>query len=145
MTACFVHICQIFAESSQFCKCKFQVFASFLIEKMQIENVQHPLFGFASFHPSISSPSIFIPYYLCYVHRHEKSSNHFTPVIVIIFYSSYHPRIMHKIMYIRASYLFVSRVVARSVLFILHPPDLRGGRSVLARHLSTSLHTYVCM
>ena len=35
---------------------------------------------------------------------------------------------------------FVSGVVTRSVLFILCPPDLRGGRSVLTRHLSSGLH-----
>jgi hypothetical protein len=27
------------------------------------------------------------------------------------------------------------RLVAHSVLFILHPPDLRGGKSVLTRNL----------
>jgi hypothetical protein len=38
-------------------------------------------------------------------------------------------------------FILVSGVVTRSMLFILCPPDLRGGRSVLIRHLSTSLHT----
>jgi len=32
------------------------------------------------------------------------------------------------------------RLVVRSVLFTLHPPDLRGGKSVLTRILSSSLH-----
>jgi hypothetical protein len=39
-----------------FCKCKFQLFTSLLIEKMQIEKRSAFPFGFASFHPSVSSP-----------------------------------------------------------------------------------------
>ncbi len=34
-------------------------------------------------------------------------------------------------------------VVTHSMLFILCSPDLRGGRSVLTRHLSSGLHV-VC-
>ena len=51
---------------------------------------------------------------------------------------------MHKIMYVTCKlFILVSGVVTRSMLFILCPPDLRGGRSVLTRHLSSSLHTCV--
>ena len=51
---------------------------------------------------------------------------------------------MHKIMYITCKlFILVLRLVAHSVLFILCSPDLRGGRSVLTRHLSSGLHTYV--
>ena len=35
-------------------------------------------------------------------------------------------------------------VVTRSVLFILCSPDLRGGRSVLTRHLSSGFTYVVC-
>ena len=48
---------------------------------------------------------------------------------------------MHKIMYITCKlFILVLGIVAHSVLFILCPPDLRGGRSVLTRHLSSGLH-----
>jgi hypothetical protein len=49
---------------------------------------------------------------------------------------------MHKIMYItRKLFILVSGVVTRSVLFILCPSDLRGGRSVLTR---VCIHMSVC-
>ncbi len=51
---------------------------------------------------------------------------------------------MHKTVYSTCKlFILVSGVVTRSMLFILCSPDLRGGRSVLTRHLSSSLHTYV--
>ncbi len=51
---------------------------------------------------------------------------------------------MHKIMYITCKlFILVLGLAARSVLFILCSPDLRGGRSVLTRHLSSGLYTYV--
>ena len=68
-----------------------------------------------------------------------------SPQLKSQFYSSYHPRIMHKIMYITRSYLF--HVDSSNPFYDIYlcPPDMKGGRSVLARHLSASLHTYVCM
>jgi hypothetical protein len=52
---------------------------------------------------------------------------------------------MHKIMYIMCT-LFILKLglVARSVLFTLHPPDLRGGKSVLTRHLVIMFTCVVC-
>ncbi len=51
---------------------------------------------------------------------------------------------MHKIMYITCKlFILVTGVVTRSMLFILCSPDLRGGRSVLTRHLLSGVHTYV--
>ncbi len=78
----------------------------FWSRKCRLKNVQHPLLVLLCSNPLVQYHSIFILYYLFYVHHHEKSSNYFTPVIVIVFISPYHPRIMHKIMYIRTSYLF---------------------------------------
>ncbi len=43
---------------------------------------------------------------------------------------------MHKIMYIACTlFILKLRLVVCSMLFTLHPPDLRGGKSVLTRHL----------
>jgi hypothetical protein len=42
-------------------------------------------------------------------------------------------------------FIHVLELAAHSMLFILCLPDLRGGRSVLTPHLSSSLHTYACM
>ena len=52
---------------------------------------------------------------------------------------------MHKIMYITCK-LFIPklRLVARSMLFILCSPDLRGGRSVLTRRLIIGFTYVVC-
>jgi hypothetical protein len=48
---------------------------------------------------------------------------------------------MHKIMYITCKlFILVFGLVARSMLLILCSPNLRGGRSVLTRHLSSGLH-----
>ncbi len=57
------------------------------------------------------------------------------------FYPWNHPRILHKFVYIVCKlFTHMSGVVTRSMLFILCSPDLRGGRSVLTRHLSSGLH-----
>ena len=52
---------------------------------------------------------------------------------------------MHKIMYITCK-LFIPklRLVARSMLFILCSPDLRGGRSVLTRRLIIGFIYVIC-
>ena len=52
---------------------------------------------------------------------------------------------MHKIMYITGK-LFIPklRLVARSMLFILCSPDLRGGRSVLTRRLIIEFTCVIC-
>jgi hypothetical protein len=52
---------------------------------------------------------------------------------------------MHKIMYITcALFILKLRLVVRSVLFTLHPPDYGGGRSVLTRHLIIKFTCVVC-
>jgi hypothetical protein len=52
---------------------------------------------------------------------------------------------MHKIMYIMCTlFILKLRLVVRSVLFTLHPPDLRGGKSVLTRHLIIKFTCVVC-
>ncbi len=93
MTVCFVRICQIFAESSQFCKCK--ILDLYFIsdrENAGWKNVRHPLLVLLLSTPLFHRHSIFILCYLFYVHIMKKSSNHLIPVKVII-YLSYHPRI----------------------------------------------------
>ncbi len=145
MTVCFVRICQIFAESSQFCKCKFQIFASFLIEKMQIEKTFGIPFWFC-FVPPLSS--IAVPYLFCIIYFMfiiTKSQVIISSQLKSQFYSSYHPRIMHKIMYSTQVIYPMSRVVAHSMIIYLCPFDKKGGGSVLTQHLSTGLHTYICM
>ncbi len=109
-----------------------------------MKNVQHSLYDFAfRSTPPFHRHSVFIQCYLFYIHHHKKSSKHFIPVVVIV-YPPNHPRIMHKIMYITCKlFILMSGEVTRSMLFILCPPDLRGVRSVLTRHLSSGLHTYV--
>ncbi len=53
--------------------------------KCRLKNVQHSPHGFAvRSTPLFHRHSIFILRYLFYVHHHEKSSNHFTPVPEII-------------------------------------------------------------
>jgi hypothetical protein len=57
------------------------------------------------------------------------------------FYPSNNPRILQKIMYIACKlFIHMLGVVTHSMLFILCSPNLRGGRSVLTRHLSSGLH-----
>jgi hypothetical protein len=52
---------------------------------------------------------------------------------------------MHKIMYITCkSFILKLRLVIRSMLFTLHPPDLRGGRSVLTRRLIIEFTCVMC-
>jgi hypothetical protein len=52
---------------------------------------------------------------------------------------------MHKIMYIMCKlFILKLRLVVRSMLFTLHPPDLRGGRSVLTQHLIIKFTCVVC-
>jgi hypothetical protein len=52
---------------------------------------------------------------------------------------------MHKIMYILCKlFILKLRLVVRSVLFTLYPPDLRGGRSVLTRRLIIKFTCVVC-
>ncbi len=146
MTVWFVHICQTFAESSQFCKCK--ILDLYFIsdrENVDWKNVRYSLLVLLHSTPLFHHHSIFILCYLFYVHHHEKSSNHFIPVIVIVLFiiSSPHYALDH-VYYAQVVYL-VSRVVARSMIIYLMLPDKKGGRSVLTQHLSTGLHTYVCM
>ncbi len=99
-----------------------------------------------SFHPSVSSPF-----------RHSSSVIYFMIIDVKkLFCSSrpsciydHHPLnrcyIMHKIMYItRTLFILKLRLVVRSVLFTLHPPDLRGGKSVLTRRLIIKFTCVVC-
>ena len=89
-----------------FASANFKYLLYFWSRKCGLKNARHSLLVLLRSTPLVHHHSMFISYYLFYVHHREKSSNHLTPVIVIILYSSYHPRIMHKIMYIRASYLF---------------------------------------
>jgi hypothetical protein len=49
---------------------------------------------------------IFILYYLFYVHHREKSSNHFTPVTVIVFIYHIILALCIRSCILRASYLF---------------------------------------
>ncbi len=52
---------------------------------------------------------------------------------------------MHKIMYIMCKlFILKLRLEVRSMLFTLHPPDLRGGRSVLTRCLINRFTCVVC-
>jgi hypothetical protein len=52
---------------------------------------------------------------------------------------------MHKIMYIMCKlFILKLRLVARSMLFILCAPDLRGGRSVSTRRLIIKFTCVIC-
>jgi hypothetical protein len=52
---------------------------------------------------------------------------------------------MHKIMFITCKlFILKLRLIVHSVLFTLHPPDLRGGRSVLTRRLIIKFTCVMC-
>ena len=92
---------------------------------------------------------ITIPYSSCVIyfmfHHREKSSNHFIPVESYSFIHHIILALCIRSCILCASYL--SRIESSSPFYVIYlcPLDMRGGRSVLAQHLSTGLHTYVCM
>ncbi len=60
-------------------------------------------------------------------------------------YSSYHPRIVHKIMYRYAQVIYpVLRVVIRSMIIYLCLPDMRGGGVCIHTTLLNGF-TYICL
>ncbi len=73
-----------------------------------------------------------------------KATWSFHPSCIYNHHSSNRCCIMHKIMYITCKlFILKLRLVVGSMLFTLHPPDLRGGRSVLTRRLIIKF-TCVC-
>jgi len=60
-------------------------------------------------------------------------------------YSSYHPRIVHKIVYKYAQVIYpMLRVVAHSRIIYLHPLDKRGGRICIDTAFVNGF-TYICL
>jgi len=145
---CFVFVDKSKAVESSFASASSRYLLHYWLRKCGLKNVRHSLLVLLRSTPLVHHHSMFISYYLFHVHYHEKSSNHLTPVIVIIFCSSYHPRIMHKIMYIRASFLFCVESSDPFCIIYFMPAWCEGWQVCVDTTLInefTYLHTYVCM